>query len=185
MNQYHQPQVLEEVLHTFETLKKVYHQDTFGENSNIDNWWQVQVGNPLRILDTLVMLYDVLPQREEQILFWTDLILHYQNAYSVSNRNRSETGANLMWKCHVCLITGILRHDEKLIEWAKEQMPVMLQYSHKIHHPQAGSFYDDGFYPDGSFIQHYFTAYTGGYGKHCLLYTSQRRASLSIWASSK
>lgn len=68
----------------------------------------------------------------------------------------------------MCLITGILRHDEKLIEWAKEQMPVMLQYSHKIHHPQAGSFYDDGFYPDGSFIQHYFTAYTGGYGKHLL-----------------
>jgi hyaluronate lyase len=34
--------------------------------------------------------------------------------------------------------------------------------------PGIGKIYDDGFYPDGSFIQHYMFAYTGGYGKHLL-----------------
>ena len=168
MPQYNRSEVIEEVLRTFEQVKSVYNKDTFGEKSNIDNWWQVQVGNPLRILDTLVLLYDALPECDALVTYWTDLILYYQNAYSISNRNRSETGANLMWKCHVCLIVGILQRDEKLVEWAKSQIPIMLQYSRKISHPQAGTFYDDGFYPDGSFMQHYFTAYTGGYGKHLI-----------------
>lgn len=166
--QYKSTETLQEIWRVMDALKASYNADTYGDRSNQANWWQVQVGNPLRILDALVLLYDVLPNREQTIREWTDLILHYQKVYAVKDQTRKETGANLMWKCHVYILLGILRHEPELISWAKKQLPGMLQYAGKITHPKAGSFYDDGFYPDGSFIQHYFIAYTGGYGKHFL-----------------
>lgn len=156
-----------------ETLKEIQHLlEKMGETYNLqtppDNWWLVEIGNPLRILDTLILLYDYLEEREELIDRWTGVILHFQDAYSLSSHGAAETGANMMWKCHLHILTGILRKDQSLIDWAKGQIPGLLCYSRKIRHPQAGTFYDDGFYPDGSFIQHYFFAYTGGYGKHFL-----------------
>jgi len=166
--QYRSEEALREIHGVLDTLKTSYNTDTYGEQSNQANWWQVQVGNPLRILDTLVLLYDFLPDRDRTIREWTDIILYYQKAYSVKDQTRKETGANLMWKCHVYILLGILRSESELISWARNQLPGMLQYAGRITHPRAGSFYDDGFYPDGSFIQHYFIAYTGGYGKHFL-----------------
>lgn len=71
-----------------------------------------------------------------------------------------------MWKCHIHFLRGILRHDDLLIEWAKEKISTLFKYSEKMSYPQLGTFYNDGFYEDGSFIQHYFFGYNGGYGKH-------------------
>lgn len=166
--QYGNAKTLEVIGRAWETMKEAYEQSICGGDPGKMNWWLVQVGDPLRILDALFLLYDVLPDREQTIREWTDVILQHQNVYSAQNRGNKETGANLMWKCHIHILLGILRGEQALIDWAKEQLPKILQYSHKITHPMAGSFYDDGFYPDGSFIQHYFTAYTGGYGKHLL-----------------
>ena len=151
----------------------------------IENWWLAQIGNPLRLLDILILMYDELPNREMCIKKWTDIILHYQGAYAISSRGQEETGANLIWKCHVLLLTGILREDMALIDWVNAKLPTILQYSNmKEMHGQT--FYDDGFYPDGSFIQHYFFAYTGGYGRHLLnilsglLYAFKREACLAL-----
>lgn len=166
---YGKEDTLNEIKDYFKKVEEIYNLQT-----PPDNWWAVEVGNPLRILDTLILVYDYIEEkciptdRNAIIAHWTDIILHFQNAYSLTSRGGTETGANMMWKCHIHILLGILRKDQTLIDWAKEQMPGMLSYAHKITHPQAGSFYDDGFYPDGSFIQHYFFAYTGGYGKHFL-----------------
>lgn len=160
---YDKEDTLKEILNCFKEVEETYNMQT-----PPDDWWAVEVGNPLRILDALFLIYDKLENREEMISHWTDIILHFQNAYSLTSRGATETGANLMWKCHVHILLGILRKERPLIDWAKEQLPQILRYSRKISHPQAGSFYDDGFYPDGSFIQHYFFAYTGGYGKHLI-----------------
>lgn len=154
-------EVLEEILQRLGRLNESYNMQTPPED-----WWVVQVGNPLRILDILILLYDYLEEKDELVKHWTDTILHFQNSYMLTSHGKPETGANMMWKCHVYILMGILRKDQSLIDWAQVQLPKLLCYSHKISHPQAGTFFDDGFYPDGSFIQHYFFAYTGGYGKH-------------------
>ena len=131
------------------------------------HWWLLQIGYPMRLLDILILMYDELPTGDEYIQKWTDIILHFQDAYSLVSMGGKETGANLMWKCHVFLLTGILRNDMELIKWANTSLSEILQYSNKIDNQGLG-LYDDGFYPDGSFIQHYFFAYTGGYGRHLL-----------------
>lgn len=133
-----------------------------------ENWWAVEIGEPLRLLDILFLLYEQLPTREKTIAKWTDVILHFQNAYQTASNGQIETGANLMWKCHIQLLTGILRQDRLLIDWANKQLPTILEYASVKKIPGMGKIYEDGFYPDGSFIQHYFFAYTGGYGKHLL-----------------
>lgn len=145
------------------------YQEEYNLSSSPENWWAMEVGIPLRLLDILVLMYEELPELEDSIIRFTDVILHFQNAYELTSGGRKETGANLMWKCLVQLLTGILRKEMQWIDWANEQLPTILQYSDVL--PTNGaeqSIYDDGFYPDGSFIQHYFFSYTGGYGKHLL-----------------
>lgn len=165
-HQYREPDVKDKILRDLSELKKYYYPEK--DRGEQEHWWIVQVGDPLRILDILVLMYEELPDRDEEIRRWTDTILSFQDAYGKSSHGRMETGANLMWKCHVYILAGILRGEQELVDQGNEWLSGMMRYSHRISHPQAGSFYDDGFYPDGSFIQHYFFAYTGGYGKHML-----------------
>lgn len=164
---YRDPAVLRQVM---EELEKLHHDFYNTENAPdiIENWWAFEIGLPLRILDILILLYDEIEDRDAQVRKYTDVILHFRDAYKASSRGREETGANLMWKCHILLLTGILRHETEWIEWANAKIPGMLQYSHAIEVPRMGKMLDDGFYEDGSFIQHYMFSYTGGYGKHFL-----------------
>lgn len=149
---------------------KYFHEEEYNLLSSSENWWTVEIGIPLRLLDILFLLYEELPDRSVFIENFTDTILHFQSAYEQTSRGRKETGANLVWKCHIQLLTGILREDMQYIKWANEHLGTVLKYSNKIQmQGTSGTIYDDGFYPDGSFIQHYFFAYTGGYGKHFLI----------------
>lgn len=131
-----------------------------------ENWWAVEIGIPLRLLNILVLLYDELPDREQCIKKYTDVVIHFKDQYRQSSHGKPETGANLMWKCQILLLVGILRREQVWIDWANEQIPTMLQYSSVRNIPHIGRLVDDGFYPDGSFVQHYMFAYTGGYGKN-------------------
>ena len=164
---YQDPEALRGIL---EDLERFYHED-YNEQLGPDkteSWWFFEIGGPLRILDILVLLWEELPDREEKVRRFTDVILHFKDAYKASSRGREETGANLMWKCHILLLTGILREETEWIDWANEKIPTTLAFSHPMEMPMFGRMYDDGFYEDGSFIQHYMFAYTGGYGKHFL-----------------
>lgn len=151
----------------FNELERFY-QDTYNLDTSFDNWWAVEVGQPKQILDILILLYDELEDREALITKHTDVILHFQSAYAKAARGGIETGANLAWKCRVLFLTGILRKEQQWLDWVNEQIPTMLRYSHELPTNSLGTTYDDGFYPDGSFIQHYAFSYTGGYGKNLI-----------------
>lgn len=58
----------------------------------------------------------------------TDVILAFKDLLAASN-GKTETGANLVWKCHVLLLTGILRRDMTWIHWVNRQLPSVLQFS--------------------------------------------------------
>lgn len=160
---YGEPAERDALLAQLDAMNAHYNRDT-----PRDHWWLVQVGDPLRILDTLFLLEDDLPDPAAAIAHWTDVILYFQDSYGRTAHGRLETGANMMWKVHVYFLCGLLREDQAMLDQANQWLAGMMHYSHKISHPRAGTFYDDGFFPDGSFIQHYFFAYAGGYGKHML-----------------
>lgn len=145
-----------------------YYETDYNMETSSENWWLVEVGIPLRALDVLILMYDDLPDREVWIEKYTAVMLHFKDAYMTSSHGKPETGANLAWKCQILFLIGILRKDASLFEWVNEQMATILRYSRMLDMPRIGEIYDDGFYPDGSFIQHYMFAYTGGYGKNLL-----------------
>lgn len=161
--QYNDPAIKLEILGQLEELQRT----TYNKNSAPEikeNWWAVEIGIPLRVLNIFVLLYDDLPtgMLEE----YTETMLHFKDEYMVSSRGMPETGANLLWKCQILLLIGILREDMQWIDWANEQIPTMLHDTKMGQRPGIGKIADDGFYPDGSFVQHYMFAYTGGYGKN-------------------
>ncbi len=168
---YHDEAFCKQVLTDLETFCTTEYVDSLAPD-RIENWWGFEIGIPLRILDILILLYDKIENREAVIRRCTDTILHFKDAYLTSSRGKPETGANLMWKCHIMILTGILRQETEWIDWANEQLPTMLKYSKPINIPGMGTMYDDGFYEDGSFIQHYMFSYTGGYGKNFLYFIS-------------
>lgn len=146
-------------------LDRVYREE-YNMDTPPDNWWGMEVGLPMRLFDLLVLLYEELPDREEQVRKLTEVFLKNQDAYMISSHGRKETGANLVWKCANLLLCGILRRDMECVRKANALLPEVLCYAEPVTVPGRGTMFDDGFYPDGSFIQHYFFAYTGGYGKH-------------------
>ena len=148
-------------------LNRLY-ETKYNLSTSPENWWAVQIGMPLRLLNILVLLYDELENRDMELKKWTDIILHFQNSYALTSKGQTEGGANLMWKCHVHFLTGILRRETQFIDKANEWLETIISYASPMQMPGVGKIYDDGFYPDGSFIQHYMFAYTGGYGKHLL-----------------
>lgn len=164
---YRDQEVFREVLDGLEDFYRTTY-NTENAPDRTENWWLFEIGAPLRILDILVLFHDDLDDPDAWIKKYTDVILHFRDAYKSSSHGKPETGANLMWKCHILLLTGILRREEEWIDWANAQLPTLLRYSKALNIPRMGKIYDDGFYPDGSFIQHYMFSYTGGYGKHFL-----------------
>ncbi|MBU1345394.1 MAG: polysaccharide lyase 8 family protein [Alphaproteobacteria bacterium] len=118
------------------------------------NWWDWEIGTPLRLLDVLVIAKGELePETLRTLLdaidFYTPTAgyLHFDGPVEA-------TGANRAWISSVRAGRSILRRDIEGMTAAKESLYPALAYT------SAG----DGFYRDGSFIQHDDVASTGAYG---------------------
>lgn len=130
------------------------------------NWWDWQVGIPQKFIGSLVILGDKLPS--DKIQEYTKAIQSYvpnpyQQLYTKAQDvfvdlafipNFSTTGANRTDLALSVLGLGILQEDESKIELASNSIKEVFQRVTK----------GDGFYPDGSFIQHNNIPYTGSYG---------------------
>ena len=130
------------------------------------NWWDWQVGIPQKFIGSLVILGDKLPS--DKIQEYTKAIQSYvpnpyQQLYTKAQDvfvdlafipNFSTTGANRTDLALSVLGLGILQEDESKIELASNSIKEVFQTVTK----------GDGFYPDGSFIQHNNIPYTGSYG---------------------
>lgn len=118
-----------------------------------DNWWMFVIGTPLNIDKMMVLLYDELT--EEQKANYIAAMNYY--APNVTYEGAS-TGANKIWQCNSMALRGILAHNADMIRMAVDG----LQTEFKIVRTH------DGFYEDGSFVQHQWHPYTGGYGRSLL-----------------
>lgn len=190
-NYYGSAEVREEILGDLEKLYETDYNPSLAPEK-VENWWGYEIGMPLRILDILILMYDEIPGDPEEnsngdsapesssrtgipkrlVRIYTDAILHFRDVYGNSSHGMKETGANLVWKCQIMLLVGILRREDEWIDFANDNLVTTMQYAGRRRIPGIGEVYDDGFYPDGSFIQHYMFAYTGGYGKNLLNITA-------------
>lgn len=119
-------------------------------NDSGQNWWDYKIGAPLRLNNVIVLMYDNMPPdlRNKYLLpvfhFCPD-VGHY-------------TGANLVWIATVIAVRGIISGNETDVIYARNSLNPLFDYVTQ----------GDGFYEDGSFIQHERHPYTGGYGTSLL-----------------
>ncbi len=120
---------------------------TLATGSQYDNWWDWQIGSPQAFNDTVVLMYYGLTGAE---------ITNYCNSidhYSPPTKGLM-TGANLTDQCKVVLIRGIYGRNSAKMTYGQTSLSPVFPYVTS----------SDGFYRDGSFIQHGNKAYTGSYG---------------------
>lgn len=118
-----------------------------------NNWWDWDIGVPQKLNDVLVLMYDQLSS--EQL----DQHLRAINRFvptpvSVPGGPNPLTGANLLDTAMVSAVSGMLEESNRRISEARDAVSEVLPYVTK----------GDGFYEDGSFIQHTDFPYAGGYG---------------------
>lgn len=131
-----------DIISALEWMNQKVYSSQFGGSGN---WWNWQIGAPQDLIDISVLLYDYLD---------TDQVGRYMAAVGRHQNDISMTGANRMWECKVFAGRGILVKDGSLLDMVKSGMSNIFVMVTK----------DDGFYEDGSFLQHHNIAYNGGYG---------------------
>ena len=121
------------------------------------NWWDWDIGAPMQFTETLLLLEDDLGQ---------DKISEYLTAFDRVNYLPHMTIANRVWVTKSILISAALQNDAHRFWYALEQMKEVFDYT-DLDALKSGELTGDdkdGFYEDGSFIQHQTHAYTAGYG---------------------
>ncbi|WP_313182634.1 polysaccharide lyase family 8 super-sandwich domain-containing protein [Lacrimispora sp.] len=121
----------------------------YSGKTSYQNWWDWQIGVPLALNDITILMYDHLTP--DQITAYMSAIEFYQPTVEM-------TGANRAWECEIIGVRGVIVKDSTKITAAVDGLSRLFDYV------TSG----DGFYTDGSFVQHNFYAYTGGYGKDLL-----------------
>lgn len=155
---YHDEDLKERILYALEWL----YDNGYNENYNVEkqlygNWWHWEIGIPQSLGSTVILMYDDLSQ--EQIdKFYATLYRFNQDptvVYKVQGWGTMEmTSANLMDTSLVAALRSAIGNTQDGIGAAVNALSTV-----------TGFVTDgDGFYEDGSCIQHSNLAYTGGYG---------------------
>ncbi|MFE3454330.1 polysaccharide lyase 8 family protein [Nonomuraea sp. NPDC059194] len=127
------------------------------------NWYWWEIGVPRSLTDTCALLYDALP--DDRLARWLRPLRRWcpDADHRVSMPSVVETGANRAGKAMAVAMHGVLTRDPRLIKLARDG----------ISDRRGGGRWSllrltkgpgDGFYRDGSFIQHDLFPYTGSYG---------------------
>ncbi|MDF2835533.1 MAG: hypothetical protein K0Q63_1173 [Paenibacillus sp.] len=122
-----------------------YHENVTTTPSGTSNWWDWQIGIPMQLNDIVVLMYDALGPA--QVANYAASVERFTPAVTL-------TGANRSWKALVVGIRGVLVKDPVKLAATRDGLSQIFDYVTK----------GDGFYQDGSFVQHTTYAYTGGYG---------------------
>lgn len=140
------------------------------------NWWYWEIGIPQALADTMVLLGTHLPETDRNN--YCAAIDHF----IPDSRILELTGANRIDVCLAVAVRGIVAKSASRVVVARDALrtiwqPVIPPVIRKER---------DGFYADGSFIQHFTVPYAGTYGRGLLggignlvIYDAQGRARWS------
>ncbi len=129
--------------------------NAYNENVKTEygNWWDWEIGTPQRLNDIAILMYDQLTSTE--ITNYNNAVDHWCPDPTIRTINKvSETGANRADKAQVVIIRGILGKSGTKIAQGRDALSQIFLYVTS----------SDGYYTDGSFIQHGNVAYTLSYG---------------------
>ncbi|MFE7617152.1 polysaccharide lyase 8 family protein [Streptomyces sp. NPDC057496] len=146
------------------------------------NWWFWEIGAPRALMDCAVVLRDRLPAAD-----LADYLAVVDRFCPDADRRTNypalaETGANRTDKAVVVALRGLLGRDPGKLVSARDALSDVRDAGRNSLFRYAAS--GDGFYEDGSFVQHDVVAYTGTYGVVLLSGTAHLLALLagSEWA---
>lgn len=122
-----------------------------------DNWWDWHIGTPQSLTNSMTLMYGQLSAA--QIANYLGAIDKFVPDPSIRLKPdgttlTTETGANLLDKSLAVILRGMLGKSAAKITQGRDAISPGLLYV------TTG----DGFYADGSFVQHTYVPYTGGYG---------------------
>ncbi len=128
-----------------------YNESIPATSGEYDNWYDWEIGAPLNIVDIAVFMYDALG-----ITGLSDTLtaLDHFVPSPFSGTSGTSTGGNLTDKIRVVGVRGAVVKDASKLTAARDA------FSSPFVFVTSG----DGFYADGSFLQHTRHPYTGSYG---------------------
>lgn len=129
-------------------------------NPPYGNWWEWEIGSGIALTSLLMVVFDEFTAAER-----TNLIA----AIRFFNPSPRRTAANLVNTCQILIACGVLESSISAVTTATTAMGAALKYV------TTG----DGFYWDGSFVQHVNVAYTGSYGLELILGIAQQMSLLT------
>ncbi|QMV41282.1 polysaccharide lyase family 8 super-sandwich domain-containing protein [Cohnella cholangitidis] len=121
------------------------------ETNSYGNWFTWEIGSPIYFSETVLLMYDYLTAEQIQTYVTTAL----QGAIKTGGAAYMYVGANALWRDRVRLYSGILLKDSSILAYVQNDVPSYMGYV------TSG----DGYYKDGTFMQHGNVVYNGGYGK--------------------
>lgn len=126
------------------------------------NWWFWEIGAPRALMDTSVLLRGRLPAADlADYLAVVDRFCPDADRRT-NSPTLSETGANRTDKAVIVALRGLLGKNTDKLASARDALSDVRDAGRNSLFRYTGS--GDGFYEDGSFVQHDVVAYTGSYG---------------------
>ncbi len=123
---------------------KFYYGPNVWEQGTYGNWWYWDIGIPLNLTKILILI-------EERL--GATLVKKYLEPFDYLDKYPSMTACNKTWITYCVFASALLQED------AERMMISQTKFVDVFDYVNSG----DGFYTDGSFIQHEKHPYTGGY----------------------
>ncbi|MFF3437634.1 polysaccharide lyase 8 family protein [Streptosporangium sp. NPDC002721] len=122
----------------------------------VGNWWYWQIGTPRNLLDAALLIGPHLAEPRGRAL--REAVDHFVPECRLDDYDGTSTGANRVDLCVVTLLRAVLGSDPAKAALAVSALTPVFP------HVSEG----DGFYRDGSFVQHTTVPYQGTYGASLL-----------------
>lgn len=123
---------------------KFYYGPNVWEQGTYGNWWYWDIGVPLTLTKILLLLEDRLG---------STLVKKYLEPFDFLNKYPTMTACNKTWVTYCVFASALLQNDAERMLLSQKKFVDVFDYVSV----------SDGFYTDGSFIQHGKHPYTGGY----------------------
>ncbi|ADL05163.1 polysaccharide lyase family 8 super-sandwich domain-containing protein [Lacrimispora saccharolytica] len=152
---YQKEEVKHELILALDFMNEHHYSSSNEKTPVFGNWWHWEIGGPIAFLDTALILYkDLTPGQLSRYAAAVNRFTAVCDRPSGYPGSPAMTGANLIDKGMVVVQTGLLTDNREKLDHVKKAYKTVFKYV-------TGG---DGFYEDGSFIQHQALAYMGGYG---------------------
>lgn len=156
---YKDEKVLEALINALDYMNENYYNRREENIFSNDNWWDWEIGTAEYLIEILFCISEELPQK---------LIDKYLEPINRYDPLPSLTMSNRINVAYSSIFAGVLQKDFKRISISVELIRECFDTVEKL----------DGFYDDGSFIQHNYISYLGEYGVEMM--TALTRISYSL-----